>query len=124
MPLTRPNNSVELPGFSEGAFMHKREGWYFLLYGYQMPEKVAYVRSRSVDGPWEFMGVIVDTVENCETNSPAIVDYKGNSYFIYHNGALTDGSSHRRSVCIDKIYFKEDGTISKVYQTREGVAVL
>jgi beta-xylosidase len=103
--------TVPLPGFSEGAFIYKRNGWYYLLYGYEMPEKVAYAMSRNINGPWEFKGIIKDTVYNCETNSPAIVDFRGHSYFLYHNGALENGGSHRRSVCIDYIYFNDDGTM-------------
>jgi beta-xylosidase len=112
---------VSLPGFSEGAFIYKRTGNYYLLYGYEMPEKVAYAMSDNINGPWQFKGVIHDIVFNCETNSPAIVDFRGRSYFIYHNGALPGGSSHRRSVCIDYLNFNDDGTIQKVEMTATGV---
>ena len=44
--------TVALPGFSEGAFIYKRNGWYYLLYGYEMPEKLAYAISRDINGPW------------------------------------------------------------------------
>lgn len=43
--------TVVLPDFAEGAHLHKRDGWYYLSYGYQTPEKVAYAMSRSIDGP-------------------------------------------------------------------------
>jgi beta-xylosidase len=112
---------VNLPGFSEGAFIHKRGDWYYLLYGYEMPEKIAYAMSRNIHGPWQFKGVISDVAYNCETHSPAIVDFKGRSYFIYHNGALPEGSSHRRSVCIDYLNFGEDGPIGTIAMTKEGV---
>jgi beta-xylosidase len=109
--------TVPLPGFSEGAFIYKRNDWYYLLYGYGMPEEVAYVMSRNINGPWEFKGVINDALYNCETNSPAIVDFRGRSYFIYHNGALQNGGTHRRSVCIDDLNFNEDGSIQKIIMT-------
>ena len=79
---------VDLPGFEEGAHIHQRNGWYYLSYGYQMPEKVAYAMSRHIEGPWEFKGILNEVAGNCQTNRPCIIDFKGQSYFIYHNGAL------------------------------------
>jgi beta-xylosidase len=119
--LDGPIQKIPLPEFTEGAYIYKRNGWYYLLYGYGFPEKVAYAMSRSVHGPWEFKGVINEIAGNCKTNSPAILDFKGKTWFIYHNGGLPEGGSHRRSVCIDFLYFNEDGTIKKIIMTSEGV---
>lgn len=80
--------TVDLTGFQEGIHIHKRNNWYYLSYGYGMPEKVAYAMSRSINGPWEFKGILNEIAGNCETNRPCIIDFKGKSYFIYHNGAL------------------------------------
>ena len=111
---------IEFPGFAEGSHLHKRDGWYYFSYGYQMPEKVAYAMSRSLDGPWEFKGILNELAGNCETNRPAIIDFKGRSYFFYHNGALPGGGSHRRSVCVDYLYYNADGTMKRVIMTSEG----
>lgn len=119
--LDGPVQKIDLPKFTEGAWIYKRQGWYYLLYGYDFPEKVAYAISRHIDGPWEFKGIINEIAGNCKTNSPAILDFKGNTYFIYHNGGLKEGGSHRRSVCIDYMYFNDDGTIKKIVMTSEGV---
>ncbi|PWT74676.1 MAG: glycoside hydrolase [Bacteroidetes bacterium] len=113
--------TINLPKFEEGAHIHKHNSWYYLLYGYGMPEKVAYAMSQNIYGPWEFKGIVNDIPRNCETNRPCIVDYKGKSYFIYHNGTLKNGGSHRRSVCIDYLHYNSDGTIQKVIMTTEGV---
>ena len=112
---------VDLPDFSEGAHLHKRNNWYYISYGYQMPERVAYVMSRDIQGPWLFKGILNELAGNCETNRPAIVEYKGKSYFFYHNGGLKDGGSHRRSVCVDYLYYNSDNTIKRVVMTSEGV---
>lgn len=77
LSLAGPIRPVELPGFSEGAHLHKRNGSYYLSYGYQMPEKVAYAMSRSIDSPWEFKDILNEIAGNCHTNRPAIVDFKG-----------------------------------------------
>ncbi|WP_205514614.1 glycoside hydrolase family 43 protein [Longitalea arenae] len=119
--LDGPIQKVDLPKFEEGAWIYKRNGWYYLLYGYDFPEKVAYAMSRNIGGPWVFQGIINEIAGNCKTNSPAILDYKGKTYFIYHNGGLPAGGSHRRSVCIDYMYFNVDGTIKKIIMTSEGV---
>jgi hypothetical protein len=113
---------VDLPDFSEGAWIHKQGGWYYLLYGYQFPEKVAYAMSRSIHGPWEFKGIVNEIAGNCQTNSPALLEYKGLTYFIYHNGGLAPhGDSYRRSVCIDYLFYNADGTLKRVLMTSEGV---
>jgi len=114
--------TVDLPGFQEGVHIHKANGWYYLLYGYGLPEKVGYAMSRSIHGPWQFKGIVNEIAGNCETNRPAILDFKGKSYFFYHNGALPDGGSHRRSVCIDVLNYNVDGTIRRVMMTSEGIS--
>jgi beta-xylosidase len=114
-------NVIDVPEFMEGAHIHKRNGWYYLSYGYGMPEKVGYAMSRSVHGPWQFKGVLNELAGNCETNRPAIVDHRGRSYFFYHNGGLKDGGSHRRSVCVDYLFYNDDGTMKRVVMTSEGV---
>lgn len=114
---------LDLPGFEEGAHIHKRNGWYYLSYGYGMPEKVAYAMSKSINGPWEFKGILNEIAGNCETNRPCIIDFKNETYFFYHNGALKDGGSHRRSVCVDKLFYNADDTMKRVIMTTEGVAL-
>ena len=116
-------STVPLPGFSEGAHIHKRNGWYYLSYGYGFPEKVAYAMSRRIEGPWVFKGILNEIAGNCQTNRPAILEFKGQSYFFYHNGALPDGGSHRRSVCIDRLYYNDDDTMRRIVMTSEGVSL-
>ena len=77
--------------------------------------------SHSIHGPWVFKGILNDLVPNCETNSPAILEFKGKSYFIYHNAELPGGGSHRRSVCIDYLYYNQDETMKQVQMTRVGI---
>lgn len=108
---------VDLPEFEEGSHIHKRNGWYYLSYGYGMPEKVAYAMSRSIHGPWDFKGILNEVPANCETNRPCILDFEGRSYFFYHNGALQNGGSHRRSVCVDQLFYNEDDTIQPIIMT-------
>jgi beta-xylosidase len=86
--LDGPIETIQLPGFTEGAHIHKRNGWYYLSYGFEFPEKVAYAMSQSINGPWEFKGILNDIAYNCQTNRPAILTSKENHIFItmVHSG--------------------------------------
>jgi len=53
------------------------------------------------------------------TNHPGIIDYKGNSYFFYHNAALR-GKRLPPSVCVEQFQYNPDGTIPRINMTKEG----
>ena len=111
-----------LPNYTEAPWLHKKNGWYYLSYAYQFPEKTAYAMSKSIEGPWEFKGILNEVAGNSNTNHQAIIEFKGKDYFIYHNGSIVPhGGSFRRSVCIDYLYYNPDGTMKRVIMTTEGI---
>lgn len=113
---------VDLPNFTEAPWLHKKNGWYYLSYAYEFPEKIAYAMSKSPTGPWEYKGILNELAGNCNTNHQSIIEFKGKDYFIYHNGATQPhGGSFRRSVCIDKLEYNNDGTMKRVIMTSEGI---
>ncbi|MBS7255095.1 glycoside hydrolase family 43 protein [Flavobacterium branchiicola] len=113
---------IKLPNFTEAPWIHKHNGWYYLSYAYEFPEKIAYAMSKSITGPWEFKGILNELAGNSNTNHQSIIDFKGQSYFIYHNGAsIPHGGSFRRSVCVDKLFYNKDGTMKCVVMTSEGI---
>lgn len=125
-------NMIELDGpittfkplhYIEGPWLYKRKGWYCLVYASAgtKPEMIEYCMSTSPTGPWEYKGIIQENVPNSFTTHPGIIDYKGKSYFFYHNGTLPTGGSYRRSICVDYMYYNDDGTIQKIIQTTKGV---
>ncbi|WP_234405833.1 glycoside hydrolase family 43 protein [Leeuwenhoekiella sp. MAR_2009_132] len=117
-----PIHAVDLPKFTEAPYIHKRGDWYYLSYAYDFPEKIAYAMSKSLNGPWEFKGIINEVAGNSNTNHQSIIEYKDTWYFIYHNGSIpTHGSSFHRSVCVDRLYYNEDGTIKPIVMTSEGI---
>ncbi len=116
--------AVNASNFFEAPWVHKRNGIYYLTYASRYPSVIAYSTSTSINGPWAYRGILNDYVENSETNHPSIVRYKWNWYFFYHNGALPTGGNWRRSVCVDLLYYNEDGTMQKIIQTWEGVPEL
>ena len=117
--------TISLPHYTEAPWIHKRNGWYYLSYASGFPEKITYAMSRNIEGPWVYKSIINELAGNSNTNHQAIIDFKGKSYFIYHNGALTaDAGSFHRSVCIDYLYYNNDGTIMRVIMTTEGVGAV
>lgn len=119
--LAGPISAIELPEFREGVHVHHRDGWWYLSYGYGDPQRVGYAMARSPDGPWEFRGWVNELPGNCATNRVAIVEYAGEWFCFYHNGALPGGGSHRRSVCVDRLDYAEDGSMQRVRMTTEGL---
>ena len=119
--VARPITTIDLPAFEEGAHLHHRDGWYYLSYGYCMPERVAYAMSRSPEGPWKFAGLLNEVAGNCQTNRPCTLEFDGEWYFVYHNGVLPGGDSHHRSVCIDRLRYNGNGTMQRVIMSSEGI---
>ncbi|MCV9929583.1 glycoside hydrolase family 43 protein [Flavobacterium sp. LS1R49] len=120
--LDGPIHHIDLPHFTEAPWIHKHKNWYYLSYAYEFPEKIAYAMSKTITGPWEFKGILNELAGNSNTNHQSIIDFKGQSYFIYHNGAsIPHGGSFRRSVCVDKLYYNKDGTMKRVVMTSEGI---
>ena len=120
--LDGPIQHINLPNYTEAPWIHKHKDWYYLSYAYQFPEKIAYAMSKSITGPWEYKGILNELAGNSNTNHQSIIDFKGQSYFIYHNGAIQPhGGSFRRSVCVDKLYYNKDGTMKRVVMTSEGI---
>ncbi len=120
--LDGPIIPVDLPRFTEAPWLHKRGDWYYLSYASEFPEKICYAMSKNINGPWEYKGILNEIAGNSNTNHQAILEYNGQWYFIYHNGAINhDGGSYRRSVCIDKLEYNPDGTMKRIVMTTEGV---
>lgn len=111
-----------LPNFTEALYVHKRGEYYYLSYAMGFPEKIGYAMSKSITGPWEYKGILNELAGNSNTNHQSIIEFKGRSFFIYHNGShIPDGGSFRRSVNIDDLYYNADGTIKRIIMTTEGV---
>lgn len=122
--LDGPITKIEIPQFTEAPWVHKRNGVYYLSYATGFPEKTAYATADKITGPWTPRGLLTELAGNCNTNHQSIIEFKGQSYFIYHNGALAaDNGSFRRSVCVDYLTYNPDGTMRRVDQTTEGTSL-
>ncbi|GIH27159.1 hypothetical protein Aph01nite_54690 [Acrocarpospora phusangensis] len=128
--MTQTVGSVITPtgvtNFWEAPWMFKRNGTYYLAYaandsacsapGYAC---IRYATASNPLGPWTHRGVVLDQVSST-TNHPAIIEFKGQWYMVYHNAAAPGGGNFRRSVTIDKLFWNADGTMQKVVQTTGG----
>jgi arabinoxylan arabinofuranohydrolase len=107
--------------YEEGPWLYKRNGLYYMVYAASgIPENICYSTSPGPTGPWTFKGIVMPTQGASFTNHPGVCDYKGNSYFFYHNGALPGGGGYHRSVCVEQFKYNADGTIPTMNMTTAG----
>jgi len=126
-------NMVELDGeaqpmvgmedFHEGPWVFRRGDWYYLVYpdnheepGVGGQNRQHYCMSKNPLGPWEHKGIILEST-GCDTSHCSVTKYKGQWYMFYHNRVLS-GRGNLRTLCFDKLFFNDDGTIKPVVQTR------
>ncbi len=120
--LDGPIHPINLPRYTEAPWVHKHGDWYYLSFASEFPEKICYAMSKNINGPWIYKGILNEIAGNSNTNHQAIIDFKGKSYFIYHNGSInTDGCGFRRSICIDPLFYQKDGSIKRIQMTTEGI---
>ena len=119
--LNVSDKSAFAVGFTEAPWIYKRNGLYYLIYASGFPESIHYSTANSPEGPWVYKGVVMPLEKGSNTNHPGMIDYKGNSYFFYHNDALPGGHSYCRSVAVEQFEYNEDGTIPAMTMT-EGIA--
>lgn len=112
--------------FFEAVWVHKRNGIYYMSYsdgpfrGHD--PRIAYCTATSPMGPYTYQGVILDPV-NSGTNHHSIVTYRGQDYLFYHTADISRRLTPdyhcgvRRSVCVDSLFYNQDGTIRKVKPT-------
>ncbi|CAN99076.1 hypothetical protein predicted by Glimmer/Critica [Sorangium cellulosum So ce56] len=107
----------DIPGYTEAPYLSKHGSLYYLTYASGFPESISYATSTSPQGPWQHRGVILDPVPNSSTIHQSLFEFKGASYLTYHDAALPTGGSYRRSTCVDRAYYNDDGTIRKIVPT-------
>ena len=111
--------------YEEGPWFCRRNGLYYMLYAASgIPENICYSTSEGPTGRYTFRGVIMPTEGGSFTNHCGVMDYRGHSYFFYHNGRLPGGGGFTRSVAVEEFVYNEDGTIPEMRMTREGPAQL
>ncbi|MFZ5893077.1 MAG: family 43 glycosylhydrolase [Myxococcota bacterium] len=112
--------------YEEGPWFYKRNSIYYIVYpADSTPEKISYTTSSGPLGPWTFGGDIMAKQTGAGssfTNHPGVIDYKGKSYFFYHNAALPGGGGFKRSVCVEEFTYTADGKIPTIQMSSQGPA--
>jgi len=110
------------PGFTEAPWIYKRNNIYYMHYASGFPESLHYATAKNIEGPWAYGSEVMPLERGSNTNHPGVVDYKGNSYFFYHNDALPEGHSYNRSVAVEPFLYEQDGRMPILKMTDTGVA--
>jgi len=122
------SNTDRATAYEEGPWFYKRGSLYYIVYPADgTPEKISYSTSSGPLGPWTHRGDIMAKESGAGssfTNHPGVIDFGGNSYFFYHNGALPGGGGYKRSVCIEQFTYNADGTIPTIKMTTAGPSAI
>jgi arabinoxylan arabinofuranohydrolase len=105
--------------YTEGPWLWKKNNHYYLGWASRCcPEGIGYAMSDSPSGPWKCMGTIMDPDQRSSGNHPGVIDYKGSSYVFGFNYAILKQTMskkyERRSICVEKMTYNEDGSILKL----------
>ena len=115
--------------YVEGPFMLKYRGKYYFMWsegGWGLPNySVSYAISDSPLGPFHRIGKIMQQDPSIATGAGhhSVIKGKGDNewYIVYHRRPLTETAANSRQVCIDRLYFDDNGYIQPVKMTFEGV---
>jgi glycosyl hydrolase family 43 len=99
--------------FFEAAWMHKRNGTYYLSYSTGDTHLLVYATSKSPLGPFVFGGTILRPVLGWTTHH-SIVEFQGRWYLFYHDSSLSGGSTHLRCVKVTELHHEADGSIRTI----------
>jgi hypothetical protein len=111
--------------FEEGIWIYKHDELYYALYAANCcDEDIRYSTAPTPKGPWTYRGVVMKPQSRAFTNHPGYVEFMGNNYFFYHNGALPAGGGYWRSVAVEQFIYNQDGTIPTLTMTEDGAPQL
>jgi beta-xylosidase len=116
------------PNFTEGAFMHERNGIYYLSYSWgawnRSSYSVHYATADSPTGPWTYRGAILssnDTAKGPGHHSIIRHPVTNEWLIVYHRWEKRGGDGPfrgSRDTCIDRLTYAENGLLLPVVMTR------
>lgn len=119
-------------GFTEAPWYYRQQdengkyyGPYYMFFAYGWREQMAYATIPAdgdiMSNEWEWGGLLMEPSATANTNHMAVFDFKGQTYFVYHDGSLPHGSGYRRVACVEPIEINEDGSIDYIKKTAVGL---
>lgn len=126
-------NGMNGHGFTEAPYYFRRQdengnyyGPYYMFFACDWREQMAYATADTYEdfknNRWQWGGVIMTPTATANTNHMAVFTFKGQEYFVYHNGSLPHGSGYRRVACVEKLNINDDGSIDLFTETSTGLA--
>ncbi|MFG2589892.1 family 43 glycosylhydrolase [Streptomyces sp. NPDC048438] len=108
--------------YTEGSFMFKRGGTYYMMWsegGWTGPDySVSYAMSDSPTGPFKKIDRVLaqDPAVARGSGHNSVVNVPGTDiwYIVYHRRPLSETDGNHRALAYDRIHFNEDGTIRPV----------
>lgn len=122
-------NGMTGHSFTEAPYFYRQQnengeyvGSYYVFFACDWREQMAYATCDDpMSGVWDFGGVIMEPSATANTNHMAVFDFKGQTYFVYHDGSLPHGSGYRRVACVEPFEINDDGTIDYIPKTATGL---
>ncbi|MFY0626711.1 MAG: family 43 glycosylhydrolase [Reichenbachiella sp.] len=120
----KPQVIMDLPSkYKEGPFVFKREGIYYFTFPHapEGSEEISYAMGDSPLGPFKYQAKVLERWKNgLWTNHHSFVEFRDQWYLFYHSMEVSN-DQHRRSVCVDRIYFDDEGKIPEIKATKRGI---
>ncbi len=116
---------LDLPGYGEGIWVHKRDGVYYLSYPMEVERKgevkqlLAYCTAPTPYGPFTYHGVFLDN--DSRNSHHSIIEIEGKWYIFYH---IQGPSPYERLVCVEYLEYDKDGNIMPIMMSDEGIKPL
>lgn len=124
------NRQEGIENLTEAPWLYRRQdsdgkyyGPYYFFYAYGWREQMAYATTDNLlTGEWKMGSILMPPSASSNTNHMAVFDFKGKTYFVYHNGMLPGGSGYRRVPCVAEMTFNDDGSIQPIPETVTGLS--
>ncbi len=116
---------LDLPGYGEGIWVHKRGDTYYFSYPMEVERKgqtkqlLAYCTAPTPYGPFTYHGVFLDN--DSRNSHHSIIEIEGQWYIFYH---IQGPSPYERLVCVEYLEYDKNGNIMPVMMSDEGVEPL
>ncbi len=120
VPVAQPRR------FTEGAFMHERDGVYYLSYSHghwnRGDYSVHYSTATSPIGPWKYRGAVLasDAGHQGPGHHSFVRSPSGDWLIVYHRWEQKAGSEPfkgERQIAIDRVRYERDGRIVRIAMT-------
>ena len=98
--------------FFEAAWIHKKDGLYYLSYSTGNTHYIVYATSDNPYGPFVYQGILNNPVKGW-TNHHSTLNFDNKWYLFYHDTEIS-GKDFLRNVKVTEMFHNPDGTIQPI----------